>query len=81
MFATNPWQGEGSAGPLQRLAFMVCYNIDDFRAYTDKHRLLKAFRLDRDRRRRIERDDVELLKFGFDWLQYILMDKKTLQPC
>ncbi len=80
MFATNPWQGEGSGGPLQQLAFMVCYNIDGFREYADRHRLLSRFRLERDRRRRIARDDTELLKFGFEWLQLILIDKPTLRP-
>ncbi len=79
-FALNPWQGEGTAGPRQQLAFMVCYNIDEFRSYTVRHRLLKMFRIDRDRRRRIERDDGELLKFGFDWLQYILGERPTLFP-
>lgn len=80
-FATNPWQAEGEAGPRQQLAFMVCYNIDDFRDYAVQHRLLKSFRLDRDRRRRIERDDAELLRFGFDWLQFVLGDRPTLRPC
>ena len=79
-FATNPWQGEGTAGPRQQLAFMVCYNLDEFRRYASRHNLLKLFRMDRDRRRRIERDDAELLRFGFDWLQFVLGDRPTLQP-
>lgn len=77
-FATNPWQGEGQAGPRQQLAFMVCYNLDAFRSYTQQHDLLSVYRLDRDRRRRIENDDVELLKFGFDWLLHVLGDRRTL---
>lgn len=80
VFATNPWQGEGSGGPLQQLAFMVCYNIDAFREYVAGEGLLARFRLDRDRRRRIERDDTELLKFGFEWLQFILAGRRRLQP-
>jgi Fe-S-cluster containining protein len=80
-FATNPWEGEGHAGPRQQLAFMVCYNIDAFRDYCLRHRLLRAYRLDRDRRRRIEDDDTELLKFGFDWLLHVLGDRNTLIPC
>jgi hypothetical protein len=79
-FATNPWQGEGTAGPRQQLAFMVCYNIDDFRGYCRQHRLTGMFRLDRERRRRIERDDAELLSFGFDWLQFVLGGRRTLIP-
>lgn len=79
-FSSNPWQGEGNAGPKQQLAFMVCYNLDEFRTYVARHHLLKSFRMDRDKRRRIERDDAELLRFGFDWLQFILGDRPTLQP-
>jgi len=79
-FATNPWQGEGSGGPRQRLAFMVCYNIDGFREYMGQHALLSRFHLSKDERRRIKRDDEELLKFGFLWLQYVLGDRPTLRP-
>lgn len=78
-FVTNPWQGEGTAGPLQQLAFMVCYNIDDFRSYVGKHNLLRRFELDRNRRRSIERHDEALLKFGFEWLTYILGGSSPLR--
>lgn len=80
LFARDPWQGEGHAGPRQQLAFMVCYNIDAFRAYCSENRLTKQYRIDRDRRRRIERDDAELLKFGFDWLLHVLGNQRTLRP-
>lgn len=80
LFASNPWQGEGHGGPLQQLAFMVCYNIYAFRDYVGQHNLLAAFRLDRDQRRRIEQDDGELLKFGFAWLLHILGGQHTLFP-
>lgn len=79
-FSTNPWQGEGAAGPLQQMAFMVCYNIDEFRSYVSRHNLLSGFRLSKDQRRRIKRDDGELLKFGFNWLQFSLGDRRTLVP-
>jgi Fe-S-cluster containining protein len=74
------WKGEGSAGPRQLLAFMACYNIDRFRQYVNEHQLLDQFRLDKSRRKRIETDDEALLKFGFDWLKFILADKPVLQP-
>lgn len=77
-FATNPWAGEGKAGPYQRLAFMVCYNIDDFRIYVQQHNILSNFRLSKNDRRRIDRDDEALLQFGFHWLEYILGGKKKL---
>ena len=72
LFAGNPWKGEGTAGPRQLLAFMVCYNIDRFRDYVRDHDLLRTTRLDKARRRAIELDDEALLSFGFDWLKTLL---------
>lgn len=77
-FATNPWAGEGIAGPRQQLAFMVCYNIDGFRAYVNEHRLLAGFRLDKTERQRIGRDDGHLLRFGFQWLEMVLGGRRNL---
>ncbi|WP_448871093.1 YkgJ family cysteine cluster protein [Desulfobulbus propionicus] len=77
-FATNPWAGEGKAGPYQRLAFMTCFDIDRFRSYVNEHHILKGFRLSKDERRRVERDDEALLQFGFQWLEYILGGRKRM---
>lgn len=78
LFATNPWAGEGKAGPYQQLSFMVCYNIDAFREYTERHQLLNHFRIPKDDRRRIQRDDGALLLFGFDWLETLLGGRRRL---
>lgn len=80
LFAGNPWQGEGAAGPQQQMAFMVCYNIDGFRSFMEEHDLLRRFRLDKTRVRRIRQDDEALLLFGFDWLKYILCGLPVLTP-
>lgn len=77
-FSTNPWAGEGKAGPYQRLAFMICYDSDGFRAYLESHRLLSGFKLTKDERRRIERNDAALMQFGFKWLEFILGGRKKL---
>ncbi len=79
-FATNPFAGEGKAGPQQQLAFMVCYNIDGFRAYASEHRLVERFRLDKSDRRRIQQEDSHLLRFGFQWLQFVLGGRRCLIP-
>ena len=71
IFAGNPWKGEGAAGELQQLAFLVCYNIDEFRKFVGEQKLLTQFRLPKEVRRRILADDAELLKFGFEWLKHI----------
>ena len=78
LFRSNPWKGEGVGGPGQQLAFMVCYNIDQFRDVAEQRHLLEQFRLNRDQRRAIERGDEELLKFGFEWLKLIFGGKSSL---
>ncbi|MGL1930285.1 MAG: YkgJ family cysteine cluster protein [Desulfotalea sp.] len=72
LFLTNPWKGEGVGGPKQQAAFMVCYNIDGFRRFSDERQLPKQFKLDKNFRKRIATDDAELQKFGFIWLKQIL---------
>ncbi|MEA1932949.1 MAG: YkgJ family cysteine cluster protein [Thermodesulfobacteriota bacterium] len=79
LFSKNPWKGEGAAGPKQLMAFMVCYNIDRFRQYVGDQQLLGRFRLEKSRVKKIEKDDEALLKFGFDWLKFILDDQPTLR--
>ena len=78
LFRTNPWKGEGAAGEKQRLSFLVCYNIDGFREIVDTRRILQQFSLGKDSRRRIDKDDSELLKFGFEWLKLMLTGKSGL---
>lgn len=78
LFASNPWQGEGTGGPKQQLAFMVCYDIDGFRQFASQQRLFDQFVVARDQKRRIEKDDAELLKFGFEWLKDIFGSRSSL---
>ncbi len=78
VFATNPWKGEGSGGSKQQLAFMVCYDIDGFREFINTNNLLKRFRLSKNQRRRIESEDEELLKFGFEWLKLLFTGRSSI---
>ena len=78
LFRQNPWKGEGSGGEKQQLAFMVCYNIDGFRRFCEQHKLLKQFKLSKDFKNRIKREDSELQKFGFEWLKLILTGRSSL---
>lgn len=79
LFASNPFAGERAGGPKQQLAFMVCFNIDGFRQYLDQHQLLDRFKLEGSRKGDILGQDEELLKFGYDWLKYILSGIPTLR--
>ncbi len=78
-FATNPWAGEGVAGPRQKVAFMACYNIDDFRDYVRDKDILADYKIPATRLRSIQNDDEALLSFGYDWLKMILAGIPTLK--
>ena len=78
LFAENPWQGEGSGGPRQQMAFMVCYNIDGFRKFAEENKLFDQFKLESSQLRIIAADDEALLKFGFEWLKYVLAGQGRL---
>jgi Fe-S-cluster containining protein len=78
LFAGNPWQGEGSGGPRQQMAFMVCYNIDGFRHFAEDNKLFDQFKIESSQRRILADDDEALLKFGFEWLKYVLAGQGRL---
>lgn len=78
LFATNPWKGEGSAGPKQQMAFMVCYDVDGFRALALRQQLFDQFRLTRNQKERLQSDDSMLLHFGFEWLKFFLTGSSSL---
>ncbi len=78
IFAGNPWRGEGVGGEKQQLAFLACYNIDGFRRFVDKHLVLDHFLHDKHTRKRLLREDGELLKFGFEWIKYLLNKPHSL---
>ena len=72
LFASNPWKGEGSGGPKQQLAFMACYDIDGFRKFINQQRITDHYMIKNQTKKRFEKYDEELLKFGFEWLKDIL---------
>ncbi len=78
LFAQNPWQGEGAGGPRQQTAFMVCYNIDGFREFAEENKLFDQFKLESSFHRILADDDEALLKFGFEWLKYVLTGQGRL---
>jgi Fe-S-cluster containining protein len=58
--------------------FTVCYNIDKFRDFVFGSTFLEKFEVDSDTQRQIKDDDVELLKFGYQWLRFALFGEKTI---
>lgn len=60
----------------KNLFYMVMYDLDQFRRFIFQSRFLKIFTVDEDILQRIYEDDVELLKFGYDYLKMVLKIKE-----
>jgi Fe-S-cluster containining protein len=56
----------------------VCYNLDKFRNFIFKSSFLDKFEVDKNTLEQIEKDDIELMKFGFTWLRFCLFKEKTM---
>ena len=78
--AMHKWFENGKdLSPQQiEMFFMVCYNLDTFRRMVFESSFLTKFEVDEARREHMRRDDVELLKFGFDWLKFSLFGEATI---
>lgn len=77
MFQADPWGREGSQGPKARMAFMAVYNIDRFRDFVFQSSFLKRYKLKTATLKKLKSDDVELLRFGFEWVKFFLWGMKS----
>jgi Fe-S-cluster containining protein len=58
--------------------YLVNYNIDKFRRFVFESSFLEKFDVEASTVEKIEKDDVELLKFGYKWLRFTLFGEKTM---
>ncbi len=56
---------------------MGCYNIDEFKKFVFQSSFLNRFEVDPDQARRIQTDDVELMRFATQWLRFALFGEQT----
>jgi len=77
LFVENPWGADGPDGPKGKMAFMAVYNIDRFREFVFKSSFLKRYRVKSTVRKKIRINDVELLKFGFEWIKFFIWGIRT----
>lgn len=60
----------------KQLFFMVSYNIDNFRRFVFDSTFLERMPVDDDTQKKLKTDDVELFKFGVQWLKSVLFKRK-----
>lgn len=63
----------------QAMLYMASYDIDSFKRFVFESKFLGLFDIDKECVEKIKADEVELLKFGFKYLKYILMLEETLK--
>jgi Fe-S-cluster containining protein len=63
----------------QKAFYLACYDIDRFRQFVFDSPFLQAFEIDPERIDKIRQDEIELMKFGFDYTKYLLMIEQTLK--
>jgi hypothetical protein len=79
LFRTNPWGPQGMDSPALKMAFMACFNVDEFKKFIFESTFLSRFDVSQDRIDRLKQSDVELMTFGFDWVKYFLTGKGLLK--
>jgi len=82
LFQGDPWGPEGPDGPKGKMAFMATYNMDQFREFIFQSSFLKRYKVKAALCKKIEKDEVELLKFGFKWVKLYLwgIKSKAIRP-
>jgi hypothetical protein len=77
LFQSNPWGAEGPYGPKAKMAFMATYNLDKFRDFVFNSTFLKRYKVKKALAKKIETDDVELIKFGLGWVKFFVWGIKA----
>jgi len=62
-----------------QMFYMVSYNLERFRDFVFQTRFLDLFEVPGDTVQRIKTDEVELLKFGIEWLRFSLFGEDTIK--
>lgn len=63
----------------QKAFYMACYDVDRFRDFVFDTKFTEIFDVGEERLRKMKNDEIEVMKFGFDYTKYILMLEETLK--
>lgn len=72
IFRGNPWGPEGVDSSAFKMAFMACFNLDELKKFIFESTFLSRFNVPRERTTKLMESDVELMRFGFDWVKFFL---------
>lgn len=75
--SSGPSVGKPSRQSLQ-LYFMACYDLDTLREFTTSAGFLELYELTGDQIEKLQRDDTELMLFGFRFLKQVLFGENSI---
>lgn len=64
---------------IRQMFYMACYDLDRFRRFVFESKFLEIFDIEKEVVERMKTDDIELLKFGFKWVEFGLIRGDTLR--
>jgi hypothetical protein len=64
---------------VSNMIFMALYNLDKFRAFVFNSTFLDRFEVDPTTIEKIKRSDIELIKFGFNWIKFGIFGQKLFK--
>ena len=70
------WNLDINSPKISKMLFMTLYNLDKFKNFVFKSSFLDRLDVEPERIEKIKEDDVELLKFGYDWIKFGLFGEK-----
>ena len=79
IFRDKPWGEQAISNPALKMSFMACFNLDRFKDFIQESTFLSRFEVTPARLEQIMNSDVELMKFGFDWVKFFLTGKGPLR--
>jgi Fe-S-cluster containining protein len=63
----------------QSMFYIASYDIDRFKRFVFESKFLDIFEIDSNSVEKIKRDEVELMKLGFQYIKYFMMLEQTLK--
>ena len=73
IFRQNPWGEQGIESQALKMAYMACFNIDQFREFVFESSFLDRFNLSDDQVNEARTSDETLMLLGFDWIRFMLV--------
>lgn len=70
------WNLDINSPKISKMVFMTLYNLDKFKEFVFKSSFLDRLEVEPERIEKIKEDDLELLKFGYDWIKFGLFGEK-----